>query len=98
MMGRIGGDVGATPVEPDVAMLSLGKAVHAILNALLDSLATTSIDWSWAMVIGPPLAVKGPILMGADGRLSASPEDGTGFGMGRSNPIDPVGTCGGVAP
>jgi hypothetical protein len=98
MMGRNGGPVGAVLVEPEVATLSLGYDVHDMVKALLDRAATTWVDWSAAMVTGPPEAVKGPTLLGAVGKSRARPELGTGDGMGTSKLIDPVETCEGAAP
>jgi hypothetical protein len=46
MTGRNGAAVGAVVVDPDVGRLSLGYAVHDILNALPDKAATTRVDWS----------------------------------------------------
>ena len=72
--------------------------MHDILKALLDNAATTRVDWSPAMVTGPPEAVKGPNVVGDVGKSTPSPVLGTEAGMGTSKLIDPVEARSGVAP
>jgi hypothetical protein len=48
--------------------------------------------------MAPPDAVKGPTVAGDAGKSTASPELGTGDGMGTSKAIDPVEALAGVAP
>ena len=66
-----------------------------MVNALPDNAATTNVDSSSAIVIGPPLAVNGPTVIGDDGMSSPSGVLGTGSGMGTSKAIEPVDTWSG---
>ena len=62
---------------------------------------TSRLNWmaaSWVTMMPPPDAVKGPIVAGDEGRLSGSPEGGTGEGMGTSKLMVPVDMDEGVAP
>jgi len=96
--GRMGGPSGAVPVDPEVGTLSLGYAVHDILKALFDKAATTRVDWFCAIVRAPPLAVKGPTVVGVVGKSTLSPDAGTELGMGTSNAMEPVEAWSVVAP
>ncbi len=69
-----------------------------MVKALLDRAATTWVDWSWATVMGPPDAVKGPTVMGVVGKETARPPLGTVVGMGTSKGIEPVPAWSVVAP
>ena len=87
------------PVDPDVGTLSLGYAVHDIVKALLDKAATTIVDWSSAMVIGPARGGEGPDGDAASwGSRRRGPSSAPWLGMGTSKAIDPVEACVGVAP
>ena len=65
---------------------------------LPDTLSTSEMAGSTESVMGPPVAVKGPKVSGAPGRLRVRPVDGTGLGMGASMARLPLETDPGVAP
>ena len=68
------------------------------MKALLDRAATTIVDWSSAMVMGPPEAVKDPTVIGVVGKSTPSPVLGIVVGMATSKGIDPVDAWSGDAP
>src|SRR5580658_32316 len=69
-----------------------------MVKALLDKAATTNVDGSSATVMGPPEAVKGPMVAAVVGKSTPRPELGTVVGMGTSKAIDPVEILSGEAP
>ena len=64
--------------------------MHVRLSELPDTVTLIWALWSREIVIGPPLAVNGPTVVGVPGSSRLRPLGGTGFGIGALIGIAPL--------
>jgi len=95
--GSMGFPVGAEVTIP-VGTESLAYAVHVRLSWLPETVSVRLALASSSIVIPPPEAVKGPMVLAGLGRSKVSPELGTVLGMGTSKLSVPLDIVVGVAP
>jgi hypothetical protein len=95
--GETGPPLGRLVVMP-LGAESFGYAVQVSASVLPDAVTVSWAVESWVKVMGPPLAVNGPTVLGVAGSNNCRPVGGTGVGIGTSKLMVPLGTCAGVAP
>ena len=97
----VGGDVvvDAIVVVGPVVVVGVSVVVVVLVGAVTVVVAITGdIGDAGGGDETIPVAVKGPIAIGVEGRLSARPVEGTGLGIGTSTVISPLESVGGLAP
>jgi hypothetical protein len=97
MVGDSGEPDGAFTTIP-VAALLLGYAMHVSDRELPDTSSVSLALLSSLIVMGPPEAVKGPMVFAVGGITRRTPVDGIGLGSAMLKLIDPVAIDDGVAP
>jgi hypothetical protein len=97
IVGDSGDPDGAFATIP-VAALLLGYAMHVSDRELPDTSSVSLALLSWLIVMGPPDAVKGPMVAAVGGITRRTPVDGIGLGSAMLKLIDPVAIDDGVAP
>jgi hypothetical protein len=97
IVGDSGDPDGAFATIPVVALL-LGYAMHVSDRELPDTSSVSLALLSWLIVMGPPDAVKGPMVAAVGGITRRTPVDGIGLGSAMLKLIDPVAIDDGVAP
>jgi hypothetical protein len=99
-VGEAGDPDGAAFVMP-LGTVLFGYAVQVSVSGLPDTSSVRVADWFTVKVIGPPDAVKGPMVPAGEGTSRFTPELGTGVpwgGRGELKLIEDDLTSLGVAP